>query len=78
MPLLRSLVIFLAGSSLALAEEPVKLRTLSGGAQEGELVSISDKEITLRGQAGRVKTPLSETLDLTLPYKRLSAGRELQ
>jgi NPCBM/NEW2 domain len=69
MPLFRSLVIFLASSSLALAEEPVKLRTLSGSAQEGELVSISDKEITLRGQAGLTKTPLSETLDLTLPYK---------
>jgi hypothetical protein len=46
--------------------EPAKLRTTTGKAFEGELVSMSDKELVLRGKDGPVTVPMKEVLDLTL------------
>jgi hypothetical protein len=69
MPFFRTLSALAICTSLSFAGEPVKLRTLAGKVEEGELVSITDKEITLHGKEGPIKMPLAEALDLTLPYE---------
>jgi hypothetical protein len=74
MPFFRTLSALAICTSISFAGEPVKLRTLAGKVQEGELASITDKEITLQGQEGPIKTPLAEVLDLTLPYETSLPG----
>jgi hypothetical protein len=64
MPNFRTVVVLLAWASLASAAETVKLRTLTGKSVDGELVSISDKEIVIRAKEGPVTTALKEALDL--------------
>jgi NPCBM/NEW2 domain len=69
MPLFRTLSALAICTSLSFAGEPVKLRTLAGKVEEGDLVSITDKEITLQGKEGPIKMPLTVALDLMLPYE---------
>jgi hypothetical protein len=69
MPLFRTLSALAICTSVSFAAEPVKLRTLAGKMEEGDLVSISDTEITLQGKEGPIKTPLAQALDFTLPYE---------
>jgi len=66
MPATRAFLALLVCGSLALAAEPAKLRTLAGKQVDGELVSVSDKEIVLQGAAGPVATPVQEVLDVDL------------
>src|SRR5688572_8339836 len=65
LPVTRALIALLLLAPLARGAEPV-LRTLAGTKVEGELVSVSDKEIVVRGSAGPVTTPVQEVLDLEL------------
>jgi hypothetical protein len=69
MPLFRSLSALAIFASVLFAGEPVKLRTLAGKVDEGDLVSVTEAEITLQGKEGLIKTPLVQTLDLCLPYE---------
>src|SRR5262249_52982639 len=66
MPTIRILVALLACASISLGADAVKLRTLAGKKIEGELVSISDKEIVVRAKEGPVITPVLAVLDLEL------------
>jgi len=66
MPGLRSLIALLLCASVLPAADTAKLRTLAGQTVEGELVSISEKEIVLRGKDGPVTTPLTQVIDLEL------------
>ena len=43
-----------------------ELRTLAGKTVLADLVSLSDKEIVLRGDSGPMKTPLADVLYLDL------------
>jgi NPCBM/NEW2 domain len=63
MPFLRTVAAILVCATLGLAAE---LRTLSGKTLVGDLVSVSDKEIVLRGDTGPVPTPLADVLNVTL------------
>jgi hypothetical protein len=66
MPIFRSLLFLLVSSSLAGAADTAKLRTLAGQTREGELISVSEKEIVLRTGGNAVPTPIVEVLDLDL------------
>jgi hypothetical protein len=66
MPFGRTLGILLIVIPAALGAEPAKLRTTTGEALEGELVSMSDTELVLRAKDGPVTVPMKEVLDLTL------------
>jgi hypothetical protein len=61
------LLVLFFGTSRAWADEPVKLRTLAGKTIEGDLVSLSDKEVVLRAKTGILATPLTDVLDLAFP-----------
>src|SRR5439155_6659652 len=63
MPVFRTLAAFFLCATLASAAE---LRTLSGKTLKGELVSVNDKEIALRTEAGVVVTPVADVLLLDL------------
>jgi hypothetical protein len=63
MPVLRTLLVFFVGISLAGAAE---IRTLSGQVIKGDLVRVTDKEIVLRTDTGEVATPLAQVLLLDL------------
>src|SRR5262245_36713867 len=60
------IAIFLAVAPAVAGAEGAKLRTTTGKALEGELVSISAKELVLRGKDGPVTIPMKEVLDLNL------------
>lgn len=62
--LLVSFVLLITGSPTANAADAAKLRTLSGTAIEGELVSMSSKEIVIRSKDGEVTTPITDVLDV--------------
>jgi hypothetical protein len=60
------LTTLLVVGATGLGAEAAKLRTTTGKSLEGELVSISEKELVVRGKEGNVTVPMKEVLDLTL------------
>jgi hypothetical protein len=66
MPIFRTFAMLLALVPVAAGAEGAKLRTTTGKALEGDLVSISEKELVLRGKDGPATVPMKEVLDLNL------------
>src|SRR4051812_33137353 len=67
MPATRALIAFLACTTFAFGADTARLRTLTGNTVEGELVSLSEKEVVLKAKEGNVTTPVAEVLDLEFP-----------
>src|SRR3989442_1351893 len=63
MAVIRSFAALLLLTSVATGAD---LRTLSGKVVQGDLLSLSDKEIVLRGDNGPITTPLADVLPLDL------------
>jgi hypothetical protein len=61
--MIRSLLALFLCASLSLAGE---LQTLSGKILNGELVSLTDKEVVFKAGTGQVTTPLADILQLEL------------
>lgn len=74
MPIRRALIAFFLSASVSLGAE--ELTTLSGQKIEGQLVSVSNKEVVMLNKAGqRVTTPIDQVLVLSLaPVPRLTAA----
>lgn len=66
MPATRTFLTLLLSTSISFAADAAKLKTLAGAVIEGELVSVSDKEIVFRVKDKSVSTPLADALDLDL------------
>ena len=65
MPSVRVLIALLMCASVSLAD-PVKLHTLTGQALQGELTSLSDKEIVLQVDGKPVETPITQVVELEI------------
>jgi hypothetical protein len=48
------------------AADAVKVRTLNGKTEAGELVSVSNKEVVVRTKAGAIATPIAEVVELAM------------
>lgn len=64
MPIWRTLLACLLVVAGTTAAEPVRLRTLAGQTLQGELTSVSDREVVLHVDGKAVVTPLAQVLDL--------------
>jgi hypothetical protein len=64
MPVLRTLLVLLAGTTMAWAD--AELRTLGGKTIKGNVVAITATEVVQQGEAGQVKTPLRQVLAIDL------------
>ncbi len=64
---LAALAVLFVGFASLDAADTVKLRTLAGKTVEGELISINEKEIVVRGKDGPISTLALEVLDIDLP-----------
>jgi hypothetical protein len=72
-PIFRAVILLLIGVNLAQAQTTgtAKLRTLAGKTIEGDLVSITDKEIVMQTKAGPVTTPALQVVDIDIQSNAL-------
>ncbi len=67
MPILRTLLAWLLCAAVVCGADTAKLRTLTGKSYEGELTSLSDREIVFQAKDERVTVPIRDVLDIELP-----------